>query len=140
MKKVKSLLSKNIIFAKYVISAGISFVLDLSLFTIFVMILKNYMGDIYIVVATISARIISSLCNYLMNRNAVFKVDNNKGDVKSLTGYYTLVVINMLVSSLLVLTIFKLTRLNEILIKIPVDVIIFVMNYFVQKKIIFVKK
>ena len=72
MNKIMELIKNKMVFIKYLFSSGISFVLDLTLFTIFKFILKNNVGA-YILLATIIARVISSFINYLLNRNAVFK-------------------------------------------------------------------
>ena len=87
--------------------------------------------------ATVLARIISSFINYLMNRNGVFKKNTNKIDTTTLVKYYILVVIQMFVSASLVLGLYKVTNINETLIKIPVDIVIFLVNYFIQKHFIF---
>ena len=139
---IKSLIEKYKTFLKYIVSAGLSFGIDLVLFTIFVALLKPLMGDISIFVSTLFARIISSFFNYLMNRNAVFKNSNNKdtkADTKTLVKYYILVVIQMCVSSVLVFGLHRITTINETIVKIPVDVFIFIVNYFVQKIYIFKK-
>ena len=137
MNKVVNLVKKYSVFLKYVISAGISFILDLSLFTVFNILLKQSISDISIIMATVLARIISSFINYLMNRNGVFKKNTNKIDTTTLVKYYILVVIQMFVSASLVLGLYKVTNINETLIKIPVDIIIFLVNYFIQKHFIF---
>lgn len=138
---IKSLIEKYKTFLKYIVSAGLSFGIDLVLFTIFVALLKPLMGDISIFVSTLFARIISSFFNYLMNRNAVFKSNNNnsKTDTKTLVKYYILVIIQMCVSSVLVFGLHRITTINETIVKIPVDVFIFIVNYFVQKIYIFKK-
>lgn len=138
---IKNLIEKYKTFLKYIISAGLSFGIDLVLFTIFVVLLKPVMGDISIFAATLCARIISSFFNYLMNRNAVFKnsSNNSKTDTKTLVKYYILVIIQMCVSSVLVFGLHRITTINETIVKIPVDVFIFIVNYFVQKLYIFKK-
>jgi len=138
---IKNLIVKYSTFLKYIISAGLSFGIDLVLFTIFVNLLRPLLGDTSIFFATVCARIISSFLNYLMNRNAVFKnVDRGKKtDKKTLVKYYILVVVQMCVSSVLVFGIHKVTLINETIVKIPVDVFIFMVNYFVQKLYIFKK-
>ena len=141
IQTIKKIFHKYYTFIKYIISSGISFVIDLSLFTIFVVLFKSLIGDLSIILARVLARIISSFFNYLMNRNAVFKKDNNKSsaDSKTLIKYYVLVIIQMIVSSVLVLTIHRTTSINETIIKMPVDIVIFMVNYFVQKLYIFKK-
>lgn len=125
---------------KYFFSAGFSFALDLSLFTIFSLILASIFKDESIIIATIIARIISSLVNYYLNRNAVFKMSDSKFDKKTLIKYYILVLIQMFISGQSVYFIHKMININATLIKIPVDVILFVINYFIQKKYIFIKE
>ncbi len=128
------------IFIKYLFSAGISFAIDIVLFSIFSFLLKEYFETYFVVLATIFARILSSFVNYLLNGNVVFQSNKKAIENKNLVKYYTLAVLQMFASLLSVQCLYLLTNFNETLIKIPVDVIIFVINYFVQKKFIFVKK
>ena len=135
------LIKKYSTFFKYILSAGISFLIDISLFTIFLKLLKSNLNSYAIIIATICARIISSLVNYTLNRNNVFKkADNKKYDSKSLTQYTLLVIIQMLVSSFSVFTIYNLTNYNETIIKLFVECVLFIVNYFIKKKIIFKPK
>lgn len=118
---------------KYLFSAGSSFVIDLILFTIFNFVFKS-LGSISIIIATILARILSSLYNYLLNSRFVFC----KYDKKSIYKYYALVIIQMIVSATsvyLLNIIFK--NINDTIIKTCVDIVIFIVNYIVQKKVIF---
>ncbi len=137
MEKILELIKKYKVFLKYIVSAGISFVLDLSLFTVFSILLKGNKVVNYILIATILARIISSLINYLLNRNSVFKKNDKVMDANTLIKYYVLVVIQMFVSATLVSLIYDATNIYETVIKIPIEIILFMVNYFVQKKFIF---
>lgn len=113
---------------KYVFSAGSSFALDLVVFTIFNLLIKN------IFISTIIARVISSLYNYLMNSRFVFKSYSKSSIYK----YYILVVIQMFVSATTVSILsYVFKDLNDTIIKIFVDIIIFIINYFVQKEVVF---
>ena len=137
---MKKIIDNNITFIKYVLSAGICFLIDLLLFTIFNFILKGKV-TFAILLATILARIISSCVNYLLNKNRVFNYENDKKvDSKTMFQYFCLVIVQMLVSSLAVTIIYNKTLFNESLIKIPVDCVIFLVNFFVQKKFIFNKE
>ncbi len=127
-------------FINYLLSAGVCFAVDLALFSLFSLILKNYVGDFAIFLATILARIISSLINYFLNRNAVFKVNNKVMDIKTLTKYYFLVVIQMLLSATIVSSLYKTFNIYETLIKIPVEIVLFFINYIIQKLFIFPKE
>ncbi len=137
MNKIMEIIKNKMVFIKYLFSSGISFVLDLTLFTIFKFILKNNFGA-YILFATIIARVISSFINYLLNRNAVFKSDKKGStDKESLIKYYALVIIQMFVSGTLVTILHDNINIDETIIKIPVEVVLFVINFFVQKVFIF---
>ena len=118
---------------KYVFSAGLSFVFDLLLFHMFNnLFLANF--KLKIILSTIIARIISSLYNYFINAKFVFE-NNNKS---SFFKYYVLVIIQMFVSAFSVYLISCLLKnINDSIIKFCVDIIIFVVNYIVQKKVVF---
>lgn len=120
---------------KYVFSSGTSFVLDLLLFTIFQWIFSNINLStmLCIFLATIFSRTMSSLYNYFMNSRFVF---NNK-DIKTIVAYFILVIIQMFMSAFLVSLIERIVSINATIIKFFVDVVIFIINYIVQKTIIF---
>ncbi len=138
MNKLLELIKEKQVFIKYVFVAGSSFFIDLLLFNIFSNVFKNIWLDTSILISTILARIISSFYNYVLNRNAVFaKKDGKMMDKHTISKYYVLVLVQMLVSAGTVTSLFNLTHINETLIKIPVDIIIFIVNYIVQKQHIF---
>ena len=131
------LLQKYSTFLKYIFSAGTSFLIDLILFKLFSVLFKSSIGDYAIIIGTVLALILSSFYNYLMNRNAVFQSDKKGMDTKTFVKYYILLVIQMLVSSGLVFIGYRLLKIEELFVKIPVDILLFMVNYFVQKKFIF---
>ena len=118
---------------KYLFSAGSSFIIDLVLFAIFNYLLKD-IGSISIVIATVLARILSSLYNYFLNSRFVFGNYNKSSIFK----YYLLVVIQMIISATSVYLLnLVFTKVNDTIIKIFIDLIIFIANYIIQKKVIF---
>jgi len=133
---MREIIKKYETFLKYIMSSGICFFIDIVLFTIFNGILKNVVS-FSIVIATVLARIISSILNYVINKEKVFNYSNNKRDIESLIKYFLLVIIQMFVSSFAVLNIYRITLGNETIIKFFVDIIIFIINFFVQKVFIF---
>ena len=129
MNYIKELIKKNKTFLKYILVAILSFLIDITFFTIFNFLFTN------IILATILARIISSLINFLLNRDKVFK-SLNKNKIMYVK-YYTLVICQMLVSAFVVDNLVKIIPINATLIKIPVEFIIFICNYLIQKFFIF---
>lgn len=124
------------IFLKYIFSSIISFIVDIVLYKIIFNCIINYIANYAIIIATVIARIISSLVNYSVNKNTVFKSSNNKSIIK----YYILCFIQMVISALLVTTIYNLLNKRfEVLIKLIVDSIIFLINFKVQKEWVFRK-
>lgn len=88
-----------------------------------------------ILISTVLARIVSSIYNYLMNKNKVFK--SSASTSNTLVKYFILSVFIMLASSLLVTILFNLTHIESIIIKIIVDTCLFFVSYKVQKNYIF---
>ncbi len=130
------------LFIKYIISALLSFVVDIVLFALFVKIFKDITYAGYIFIATILARVVSSFINFIVNKNTVFKNkhQSKKAFVKSLIEYYCLAIINIIISGVLVSFIYKATSINEVVIKFIVDMILFVCNYVIQREFIFKNK
>ena len=123
------------LFIKYIFSAGASFLIDLALFTIFVKVFKEH--ALKIIIATIIARIISSLCNYFINSKMVFK----KAERSSIVKYYILVILQMFASAISVDLLSKYVfSFNPTLVKVIVDLMIFIVNFNVQREWVFKNK
>ncbi len=127
---MKKVMNKYYMFLKYILVAGLSFFIDITIFTIL-----NTLFSLKIVFSTIIARIISSFINYLLNKEKVFKSDESVSN--TIIKYYILVVIQMFVSALLVTNFQKIFKINATFIKIPVEFFLFVCNYLIQKILIF---
>jgi len=134
INKIKELLKKYEMFIKYIVVAGISFLIDIVLFTIFN---KVFNFSFKIILATVLARIVSSFVNYLLNREKVFKSDENK--LETAIKYFILVIIQMFVSAILVDNLYDLIKIDATFIKVPVELFLFICNYLIQKLFIFKK-
>lgn len=88
-----------------------------------------------ILLSTIIARIFSCLYNYFYNKKRVFKSDSNIES--SLLKYTLFAIAQMFASSLLVSSLYYLTRIDSIIIKCFVDSLLFFVSYFAQKYWIF---
>lgn len=124
------------LFAKYIFSALSAFIIDIIMFNIFVKLLMNVNIDNKIIYATIVARIISSLYNFKVNSKIVFKNLNKNSFIK----YVILVLTQMLVSAFSVEFLTKISSINVIVIKILVDLVLFITNFVIQREFIFNKK
>ncbi len=140
MEKIKNLFNKYYVYVTYIISAGISFVLDLVLFSLFLWLLDGRVGE-SIIISSYLARAISSFINYLVNKYKVFKYEKKKEEKDStIVEYFGLVIINITISAVLVNAISAIIPIYATIIKGIIDIVIFVVNFFIQKLFIFNKE
>ncbi len=125
------------VFFKFIFSSLSSSVVDLLTFTFFCYALCNIqtLETGYILLATIFARILSATYNFLINYKIVFK--SRKRTWKTILRYALLAVAIMLVSGLSVTHLHTWIPVREVLIKIPVDLILFLVSFFVQREFVY---
>lgn len=151
-------------FMKFMASSGVSYIIDLALFTLIGYLLSGSQSNILkVTVPYIAARALSSFVNYSLNRRVFKQEDKN---IKSTVfKYYALAIAILLVGSVVVTLILKElysipavlekfapdfsptnsgisgeqipTTILNTLVKIPVDCILYIVSYTVQKKFIF---
>lgn len=122
----------------YVVSAILSFIIDFILLLLFNSIFNISNADINLLVSVILARIISSMFNFTANRTIVFKSENNL--LKSLVEYYLLAIFLVAINYLILDVLAIKLNLNLKLSKITVEILLFILNFIVQKLYIFKKK
>lgn len=124
-------------FIKYTLASLSSFILDIAIFQFVLMLTGSLQESIRIYVATVVARILSSIYNFLINKNVVFqRKDSGSG---MLIKYYILCIIQMCCSAGLVLVFYRFLHIPETVVKIIVDTVLFMVSYRIQKKFIFKK-
>lgn len=134
---MKKFLNKYKTIFTYLLSSGLSFVVDIISFSIILYFIKDRFVDA-ILLSSYVARVISSVVNYIVNKKYVFK-NEKKRNYKAFTEYFLLVIINITISGLLVTKVYNYIHLNATFIKVIIDSIIFIINYFLQKLVIFKK-
>jgi len=117
------------LFIKYILSAFSSFILDIFLFSIFLLFTKHIM------LSTILARTLSSMYNFYINKKLIFK----KSTKNSMIKYFILVIVQMFVSGFSVSWLDKILNISATLIKVLVDTIIFIINFIIQREWVFKK-
>ena len=126
-------------FFKFSLSSIISFLVDYGLFTLLnSVLLASLSGGTRELASTYGARVVSAIVNFLLNRNMVFAHRGNAG--KSAVRYAALAVVQAAVSAGLVTLLQKLTgasALAETALKIPVDLVLFLASYQIQKRWVF---
>lgn len=95
--------------------------------------LLNHFTEIAPEYTYIMARIVSAVVNYLLAKRVVFR---SKSDWRTTAAYFMLAICVMSLGSMSVLILTDLGA-NETIIKLPIDIVLFFVNFFVQKNVIF---
>ncbi|MDO5381798.1 MAG: bifunctional glycosyltransferase family 2/GtrA family protein [Eubacteriales bacterium] len=123
---------------KYTLSSLASWVIDNALFNILEFIFAAMTLSLRLLLCTGVARVLSSIFNFAVNRNIVFKSDKN---IKTtIVKYYILWVCQLMASYGLVYLVSNVLSLGYVLIavaKIVIDLGLFVISYNIQKKWVF---
>ncbi len=119
-------------FFKNIISSLISAIVDVITFQLFIV------SGVYVFYSNIFARIISGISDFFINKKWVFTNNKSKGyGVIEIYKYTILFIVQMLINSILI------TFLNQyyseiiLIIKIIVNFLMYIVNYFIKKKYIF---
>ncbi len=128
------------VFGKFLFSSLSSGVLDLVLFSFFCFLLRSRTwGNInYIMAATVFARILSALYNYTLNFKVVFQSESTVSS--TLPRYFLLAAVQMVLSALLVSSLYPQLGGAEVLVKIPVDVLLFFLSFVIQREFVYSRK
>ncbi len=125
------------VFGKFLFSSLSSSLLDLVLFSVFCYLLRGRRFGVvtYIMASTAFARVLSAAYNYIVNYKVVFE---SKSSVRSsMARYFLLAVVQMCCSALLVNFLYPLLGGAEVLVKIPVDVLLFFISYVIQREFVY---
>jgi len=122
-------------FIKYLFSSGFSCLIDLLLFYIVCVFLKNRDIFLYTAYATIMARVVSAVVNFSINYKIVFKSMESK--FWACIKYFLLALFQMFSSAFLVTICTQIISDKEIVWKILVDTLLFVFSYYVQQRFVF---
>jgi len=131
------------IFGKFLLASVSSFVIDILLFSLFCGIFQALTDGVwYAAVATVLARVISSVYNYLVNYALVFH--SGKKHTTSASRYFLLALVQMCLSAgLVTLFVWLITVVlgasgfSETVIKVIVDTVLFLFSYYIQRKYVF---
>ena len=136
---VRDSLRIYLVFGKFLFSSLSSSVLDLLLFQMFCVMFRRTAGSLmgipYIVAATVSARVISAVYNFMINYRVVFK---SKAGVASAVGRYSLLAVcQMACSAFLVNALYGLIGGVEAAVKMPVDILLFFISFAIQREFVY---
>ena len=116
---------------KFLISSILSAVIDFTLLLIFQYAIKN------LLLSVIFSRILSSLFNFIFNKNYVFNVKKDKNNIEMVLKYYTLVIIIMILNYLILNLLYTFVGINLIIAKLITEIVLYFFSFIVQKRVIF---
>ncbi len=122
----------------FVLSSVISFLIDTGLFTLFNIFLFSWNEYSY-AISLVCARVISSSANYMINRRVVFQ----SGEKSSVVRYYILAAVLLTVSASvgqLFSQFLSLPKPVETVVKIAVDLVMFIVSFRMQHTWVFKNK
>lgn len=123
---------------KFLMGSLLSSVIDIVAFALLSILFRKLEPVSKIFIATVIARIISSLINYTFNRKAVF--ESKMSVKKSMVRYYILCVFQMMVSYGLVWGVTELLSMGNtltVLSKVIIDTCLFVISFKIQRAWVF---
>ncbi len=122
-------------FFKYALASLSSFLIDYGMYSLLILLLQVMPLAARIWIAAAAARILSSLYNYAVNRNVVFK--NQTDPVWTMEKYYILCIVQICCSAQMVWLVCRYTSFSEVLVKLFVDMLLFFASYSIQKNWVF---
>ena len=129
-------------FFRYTLSSLTCFVVDSSLVFLLTKVLGTFLADpVLSGIATVGARVVSSLINFFMNKKLVFQA--NVSTAKSMLRYYALALPQLLVQWLLNQGLYSLLGIAEsqafarTLIHILVMCVLFIISFTIQQRWVF---
>lgn len=139
---VRDSLRIYLVFGKFLFSSLSSSVLDLLLFQMLCVMFRqtadNLPGIPYIVTATVGARVISAVYNFAINYRVVFQ---SKAGVAAAIGKYSLLAVcQMACSAFLVNILYGLIGGTEVVVKMPVDILLFFVSFAIQREFVYRSK
>ena len=117
---------------KFILSSVTSAIIDFVLLLVFEKIFNN------LLIAVILSRMISSILNFILNRNYVFE-NNQSNVVKTLIKYYALVIVILSFNYGILYVLYKVLKINLVISKIITEIVLYSFSFVVQKRVVFKK-
>ncbi len=124
---------------KFVGSSALCALVDIGLFAVFFWLFTSLSLPGVLLLSTVAARACSSVVNFLLNKHMVFRA--REKDKRHAYKYFTLVVVQMLASWLLLkLVVALFSGVEVVLLKALVDVTLFFISFVIQRLFVFARK
>ena len=126
------------VFSKFILSSMSSFAVDILLFHVFTILLGSIGDAVAAFIATYAARAISALFKYPVNKKAVFK--NHGKTTSTLLRYIIVCLVQVTTSAFAVSSLVHLLDWNATLLKLLVDLVLFLISFNIQRSWVFREK
>lgn len=127
------LIYKNLF--KFALASFGGFLVDYGIYALALLLLTSLPTALRLLVANTIARICSATCNFALNKKLVF--NNEESIARTGAGYFTLALVLFLCDTALLYLFHQILGLNLYIVKLAVDIFLFLASWFVQKNIIF---
>lgn len=121
-------------FIKNIISSITCAIVDILIF--YILVSKN----MSVVPANVLARITSGVLDFGLNKKWVFRIEKTTNTLCEASKYVILFIVQMLINSLLIYILNQYYAKWIVTIKIVINIIMYLVNFFIKKKFIFVQK
>lgn len=126
------------VFVKFMLSSFSSFLIDILLFWLLGYLLRPIVPVAYLVLTrTIVSRLASSIFNFIVNKNQVFKNDSKSPTI--IVKYYSLCIVQLLLSAFLVDKVLGFIPYSTIR-KGIIDTLLFAISFQIQREWVFKKR
>ncbi len=133
---LKSLLDKNII--RFSCSSFVSFLVDYMVYSLVLIFLADRITFSSLTVSNVSARIVSSSLNFLINQKFVFRSHANAK--KAALQFFSLAALILFCNNLVLNFLTHMLAINHYVAKIVTEASFFVFNFCIQNFVIFKRK
>lgn len=111
---------------KFILISIVSFFIDYTLF-----VLMQYLAFNEVIYSTVTARIISALCNFMLNKKLVFKYSEKK---YTFSNYFKLVIFMLALNCTAMFLLVDVCGINAFISKLIVEVVLYIFSFSTQNR------
>lgn len=137
LKKIATILHLPLTTIKFAISSFVSTISEYMFYFILTSILFDE-SNLMILIATITGRVIGTTINFFINKIWCFEV-RDRTFLQAIE-FALLFIVKLCISYYAVILLKEAIKVNTLFIKIPVELCLFFISYFIQKFIIFKRR
>ncbi len=127
------------VFLKFSLSSFSSFLIDMCIFYLYTRCMRNVIPEVAVIYSGhFIAKGISSIYNYTINKNKVFR--NQEKSCQLLFRYYTLWLCQTVLSAVLLVRVFAMVHFSVTVLRICIETCIYFISFQIQREWVFKKR